>query len=184
MNKIIFFNLWEIEKLEQFLEDMECNGFRLDNIKYSYCFCFKKSEPRLMHYFLSYKSFRGQSMDYCDYALESKYSSNQIKSKMCFFSMYRTKVQKEELTLLYEVRMDYMKSKLLENALTVLFLAALLLIPLIAATHFGTLSCNGILIIGVFVAICVVLTVYYFYGYYKQKNKSRTGDQSGDGSLS
>lgn len=173
MRKYIFFPLWKIESLERYLENMEQNGYRLEKIKYSYCFYFKVSIPKEMRYYISYKSFRGQSMGSCDYALKSKYNANLIKSKMCFYTMYRTKEQKENLSLLYEFRMDYIKIKLLEKALTGMFIAIMFAITCIAAIVTQS-AIKDVVILAVFAGICVCLTTYYFFGYFKQKSKCKT----------
>ncbi len=171
MKKIIFFHLWEIESLEKHLENMEQDGFRLENIKYSYCFYFKESKPKQMQYFLSYNS-KVPSMGSCDYALESKHNANQIKSKLCSFTIYRTKEPKENLSFLYEVRLDYIKAKLFEKALTSLFVTILFL-AISFATKITQSTSNGFWIINTVIAICGYLTVYYFYGYFKQRSKCK-----------
>lgn len=151
---------------------MEQKGYRLEKIRYSHFFYFKEAVPKQMCYFLSCKSFRGKSMGHCDYALLSKHSANPIKSKMCFYTMYRTKEHKENLSLLYEVRLDYIKTKLLEKALTSLFLTILFLtiaFPDII-THW---SYKELCLFSPIIGICVYLTIYYFYGYFKQKNKCK-----------
>lgn len=180
MKKVIFFPLWRIEKLESYLENMEQQGYRLDNIKYSYCFFFKQSIPIQMQYFLSYKSFRGQSMGCCDYALTSRYGANNIKSKLSFYTMYRTKEQKDRLSLLYEVRLDYIRVKLLEYALTSMFCALIFIVTLTAQLIQS--SYNGLWFLCIVVAICVCMTVYYFYGYCKQRKKCKNYSQSNDSS--
>ena len=151
---------------------MEQKGYRLDNISYSHCFSFKESTSKQMCYFLSYKSFRGSSMGNCDYALLSKHSVNPIKSKWCFYTMYRTKEQKEKLSLLYEARMDYIKRILLEKALTELFLSILFAVIIIAGIITSSIN-KGIWFICVIPAICFCLSVYHFFGYFKQKNKCK-----------
>lgn len=86
--------------------------------------------------------------------------------------MYRTKEYKENLSLLYEVRLDYIKTKLLENALTVLFLTVLFS----AIAFLGIItrwSYKEIFLFSPIIGICVYLTIYYFYGYFKQKNKCK-----------
>lgn len=173
----MFFHLWEIESLEKYLENMEQDGFRLENIKYSYCFYFKESIPKQMCYFLSYKSFRGNSMGYCDYSLLSKHNANQIKSKMCSFTMYRTKELKENLSFLYEVRLDYIKAKLFEKALTSLFITILFL-AISFATKITQSTSNGFWFINTVIAICGYLTVYYFYGYFKQRSKCKKYEEN------
>lgn len=172
MKKFVFFPLWKIENVEKYLESMEEKGYRLEKIRHSYCFYFKESTPKQMCYFLSYKSFRGISMGHCDYALLSEHSANPVKSNWCFYTMYRTKEHKENLSLLYEVRLDYIKMKLLEKALTSLFLT-ILFATLVFAAIITKLSCNEICLFSPIIGICVYLTIYYFCGYFKQKNKCK-----------
>ena len=172
MKKFVLFPLWRIEDVEKYLESMESKGYRLEKIKHSYCFYFKESTPKQMCYFLSYKSFSGSSMEHCDYALSSKHSANPIESKMCFYTMYRTKESKENMTLLYEVRLDYIKTKLLEKALTSLFIT--MLFVAVALTAIITQSSyKEICLFSPIIVICAYLTIYYFYGYFKQKNKCK-----------
>lgn len=156
---------------------MEQKGYRLEKIKHSYCFYFKESMPKQMHYFLSYKSFRGKSMGHCDYALLSQHSANPIESKMCFYTMYRTKECKENLSLLYEVRLDYIKTKLLEKALTTLLLTILLVTGVLVALITQS-SYKEICLFSPIIGICVYLTIYYFLGYFKQKNKCKNYERN------
>lgn len=172
MKKFVFFPLWKIEDIEKYLESMEQKGYRLEKIKHSYCFYFKESIPKRMCYFLSYKSFRGGSMGHCDYSLLSKHSANPVKSEWCFYTMYRTKERKENLSLFYGVRSDYIKTKLLERALTSLFLtilfAAVVLAAIITKSNY-----KEICLFSSIIGVSVYLTIYYFYGYVKQKNKCK-----------
>lgn len=151
---------------------MEQNGYRLDSIRYSYFFHFKKTNPKKMNYFLSCKTFRGQSTGTYDYALESNHNAHVIESKMSYYTMYRTKEQKENLSLLYEARLGYIKTKLLEKSSTSIFLT-ILFIAILLAEIFTTPSISGVCIIGVFVVISACITAYYLFGYFKQKSKCK-----------
>lgn len=177
MKKYIHFPLWKIEKLEQSLEKMEKSGYRLTNVSYSHWFTFKESPPKEMYYFLSYKAFRGQSMGNCDYALESKHKANLIDSQMCYYSLYRTKEQKDELSLLFEVRMDYIKRILFEKAVTSLFLAIIFAL-LLYATMSASANYKSLLIMIILLCACVFLTTYYFYGFSKQRSKCKKYEQN------
>lgn len=168
----MLFSLWKIEDVERYLENMEQKGYRLEKIKFSHCFYFKESAPKQMCYFLSYKSFRGKSMGHCDYALVSEHNANPIETIMCFYTIYRTKELKENLSLLYEARLDYIKTKLLEKALTALFLTVLFL-ALIFACKITQSAYKDLYILSAIMGVCVCFTVYYFYGYFKQKNKCK-----------
>lgn len=173
MKKYKYFTLWEIEALEKFLKEMEQDGYRLDKVKCSYCFYFKKTTPKEVNYFLSYKPVRGNRLGMCECDLGADYNANIVESKMSFYKMYRTKVSKEKLLFFYEVRMDCIRVTLLERALTSLFLALLFLI-IFFAEIFTTPSVQSCCVIGMFVTIFICVTSYYFLGYFKQKNKCKT----------
>ena len=172
MKKFIFFSLWNIADVESKLERLEESGYRLEKIRHSYWFYFKDSAPKKISYFLSYKSFRGKSMGHIDYALLSNHYANPIESDTCFYDMYRTKESKENLSLLYGARLDFIKSKLLERTLASLILSVLFLIPCLAAIIFQS-SYKEISIFAPIIAVCLFLTAYYLYGYIKQKNKCK-----------
>lgn len=172
MRKFIFFPLWRIEELEQELEKMEMNGYRLTDVKYSYWFTFKESRSKEMCYFLSYKSFRGSSLGSVEYSLESKHKALLIDAEFCYFSLYRANETKENMSFLYDMRMDYIKSILLEKALTALFISFIFILILFAEIR--TLNrIQYIPILVFFIGISVFLMVYYFYGYSKQKSKCK-----------
>ena len=172
MKKFVFFPSWKIENVDKYLEDMEQKGYRLEKIKHSYWFYFKESVPKQMCYFLSYKSFRGSGNGHCDYALLSQHGANPIESKTCFYTMYRTKERKENLSLLYGVRADYIKAKFLEISLTSLFFT-ILFVAIGLAAILTQSSYTELCLTSPIIGICVFLTVYNLYGYFKQKTKCK-----------
>ena len=172
MRKFIYFSLWEIEKLERQLEQMEKKGYRITDIKYSYWFELKKSQAKEMNYFLSYKSFRGPSMINCDYALESEHSAHKINGKLSYYTMYRVKGDKNKLSLLYDVRMDYIKRILLEKMITSLCLLLIFLFLLFNTMATPTELISQLILLS-FVVVCTIFAAYYFYGYCKQRNKCK-----------
>lgn len=64
-------------------------------------------------------------MKHWDYVLLSRHNANEIKSNMCFFTMYRTKEHKDDLSLLFEGRLGYIKRIILGKALTAMCLTLL-----------------------------------------------------------
>lgn len=170
MKKFIFFPLWKIEDIENFLEMMERKGFRLVNVKFSYCFCFEPTQPKEVCYFLSYKSFRGESMDHYNYALLSEHKANPVKTKMCYFSVLRTKEEKKKMLLLYEGRLDYIKSKILEKLITSLVIT-LLFVTLFFLAIYATATITDFCILLLFVGLGIFSTTYYCIGYLKQRKK-------------
>ena len=130
-----------------------------------------------MNYFISDKSFREKGMGHCDYALLSRYRAHPIESTMCFYTIYRTKECKENLSLLYEVRLDYIKANLSGRFLTALFLAVFFSILLFASIVFQSVN-HGIWICGVMIGLCVCFGIYYFCGYLKQRKKCKNYERN------
>ena len=106
MRKFIFFPLWKIEKTEHTLAEMEKSGYRLTRVMFSYWFYFQKASPKDIRYFFEYKSFRGKTIPF-DYFLLSNHNANIVKNVYCYYSVFRTKATKEEMKLLYDVRLEY-----------------------------------------------------------------------------
>lgn len=166
MKKFIFFPLWKIDELENKLKEMEKQGYRLDYIKYSYWFYFKEAIPKEMNYFLSYKSIRGQSMEHCDYAIESEHNGHIINHTYSYYRLYRSTDKNINLKLLYGVRQDYILHKILENifSTSILFLIFFICI-------FLTETLQEKIIMAIAIIICLMIMMYYLYGYIKQKQK-------------
>lgn len=179
MKKYIYFPLWDIEKLENTLEEMEKSGYRLTGVSYSHWFTFKQSTPKQMCYFLSHYSRGGRSMLQCEYILQSEHDAKPIESKGSCYSFYRTKEKKDSLSLLYEVRMDYIRSKLLEYALTWLALTIIFAVLFFLSVTLSTLNKPDLMVITAIMAVCICPTVYYFYGYCKQRSKCRKYEHDG-----
>lgn len=177
MRKYIYFSLWNFESLEHKLEEFEKSGYRLTKVSFSHWFTFKESSPKQMFYFLTYKSFRGESMEYCDYALESDFCASMIDTKMCYFSLYRTKEEKNRLSLLYGARMDYIRSILLEKALTSLALTIIFTTLFFLSSNISMQGKFSFVLV-TFAGICACLTAYYFFGYIKQKIKCKKYEHS------
>lgn len=178
MRKFICFPLWNVEKIEHTLEEMEKSGYRLTGVSYSYWFTFQQSTPKQMCYFLSHYSKGGKSMMHCEYALQSEHDAKPIESKGSCYSFYRTKEKKENLSLLYEARMDYIRSKLLEYALTSLSLTVIFTILFFLDVTLSGQEPSGFII--AVMTICVCLTAYYFFGYFKQRAKCRKYEHDRD----
>ena len=169
MRKFIFFPLWKIEKTEHTLAEMEKSGYRLTRVMFSYWFYFQKASPKDIRYFFEYKSFRGKTIPF-DYFLLSNHNANIVKNVYCYYSVFRTKATKEEMKLLYDVRLEYIKGVLLEN-----FLISLVLFVLLFPIFLNRICSNQInvfcFLYAFFVVVSFFSSIYYFYGYLFQIRK-------------
>ena len=148
---ILFFSLWNIEKLEQKLKKAEQDGYRIVKVRCSYWFVFKRSEPKDVNFFLSIKSFKGKGMGFCDYALISEHCANEINEKLCYYSLYRTAQSQNMLKLVSEMRMDYIRKLLLEKSLTAFALSVVLIFLLYAMIK------TSASIVSIIVSFCFIL---------------------------
>ncbi len=169
IKKFIFFPIWKIDELENTLKEMENQGYRLDYIKYSYWFYFKESKPKEMNYFLSYKSFRGQSMDNCDSAIESNHNGHIINHTYSYYRIYRSTDKSDNLKLLYGVRQDYILHIISEEFFIALFIFSIsFIVSLLTMKINDTVSMIFMLFLSF---ISLFFTIYYLYAYIKQKQK-------------
>lgn len=190
MIKFIFFPLWNIEKLESALNEMEHQGYRLDYIKYDYWFHFRKANSKKASYFLSYRNYKSSKLIGLDNSLLTEHKAQLIKETTCFYKMFRTLEPKENLKLLYGIRTDLIKEQCLKNFIAVisltLFWALLFVIELLQP------AAKSELIVSFIIGLTLMFfSIYYLYGYFVQKKKiteweknniTRTQGTQGDGS--
>lgn len=175
MKKFIFFTLWNVEKLERYLEEQAKNGYILKEIKHNYWFYFKKSPKINLNYFFSAPTRGKPNIDYCDVCLLANHHAKYVKTNTCHYFMFTTKDSKDNLSLLYEVRMDFIKRLLLLNTLS--FFLITVMLGGAAFSHFFQSSLEHTAVGDAFVLFVFIASfcvfVYYFYGYLRQKKKCK-----------
>lgn len=78
MRKRIFFPIWDMEKMETKLEEMEQQGWRLDDLFGMHGFEFTSAQPKQTQYILTYQITRGPWMYDLEYEIKSKLNANII----------------------------------------------------------------------------------------------------------
>lgn len=112
-----FIPAWKIEKTEQWLSDMEADGYRLEKITFlRLIYHFKSSRPRKTNYFFTYQRQKGSDMSLIAHGLMQKYSANEIENKFSTFALYRITADCD-LTFEKESRLVYFRSAILESLL-------------------------------------------------------------------
>ena len=53
MKKLLLYPLWNLRKLEERLEDLEQNGWRLSAVGFYHLFCFEKAQSKKARYFIT-----------------------------------------------------------------------------------------------------------------------------------
>lgn len=177
MKKFMFFPLWNIEKLEIKLNEMEHQGYRLDYIKYDYWFHFKNANPKKANYFLSYRNYKSGELIGLDNSLLSEHKAQLIKETACFYKMFRMLEPKENLKLLYGVRADFVKEQCLKNFIAIislsLFWAFLFAIELLQP------ATKAELIVSFIIGLTLMFfSIYYLYGYFVQKQKIKKWEKN------
>ncbi|MCQ2740964.1 MAG: hypothetical protein MJ210_02470 [Alphaproteobacteria bacterium] len=172
--KFIFFPIWNVEKIEKELYKEEENGCLIRSVKFNYWFSFseKKNSNSTSNYFLTYKSFRGESMGTTDYALSSSHSANEVKTDNCYYSLYRTKSNEEELRFIRECRTDYLKVILRNRIFITLFFLFCFSGNLVLSFFSDELRAYS-LILSVPAVISALILAIWIYGYKVQKRKCK-----------
>ncbi len=174
MKKFIFFPLWKIDKLENKLNEMEKRGYRLDYIKYAYWFYFKESKPKDSDYIITYTMYNDNhpGMYECGHQLLSEYSANEIQTIQTKYNVYRITGENRDFKNLIAYRDKYFQCVYFKNMLGVLLLLLIVLIPIIIGIIFnGITISDGMILILIEEIVLLMLAIYYFYGYIKQKKK-------------
>lgn len=176
----MFFPLWKIEKLENKLNEMEEQGYRLDCIKYSYWFYFKKATPKSTDYILTYNMPRDNQpgMYIYERKLLSEHSASVIKSSK--YNVFRITGENRDFNDLIGYRSEYFQHVYFQFMLASLLPALILAVPLILSIHFnGAIVTNDMdafakgefVFSMIFEVVLLFFAVYYFYGYIQQKKK-------------
>lgn len=120
MNNVKFFRfipVWEIEKAERWLSDMEANGFRLEKVSFfRLIYHFKPSYPHQSTYFFTYSSSKGKDMSMIAIGLEQQYSARKVQNRLSTLSLYRI-MRECDLTFEKETRLIYFRMLALESFL-------------------------------------------------------------------
>lgn len=170
MRKFIFFPLWRLDELEDKLNEMERNGYRLVKVEFPFLFTFVESKPKDMRYYMPITVWRNSSMYNCAYAI-TLHGGHEINCRFCYFSIYRTSTPKDEIAMLYGVRMDYIKSVLLQKIL--LFLAFALMFLFVIIAGIGKIPKYELTESIIAIVFFSLLVCYNLYGYFKQRAKCK-----------
>lgn len=171
MKKFIFFPLWKIDEIENFLKEMEKQGYRLDYIKYSYWFYFKETTLKDVNYFISYNISKQLNCSFCDSNILSNHYGHKVNSAHCFYNLYRTTESKEKLDFLYEIQREITLHSILKLFCTAFFMFLILF----TLTFLGIKNTSSDIVSLIFMLfcnfLCLFFSIYYLYGYIKQKQK-------------
>lgn len=73
--------IWKIEKTEQWLQEMELSGYRLEKVShFGMLYHFKPSKPKTVNYLFWFDGFRGDGMNSVADGLVRRVSANEIRT--------------------------------------------------------------------------------------------------------
>lgn len=163
--RVFFYHQWQYEKAERYLQKMEADGYRLQNIRFSFLFCFKKAVPKktkyvfLYHYMKDYNSDHYTAQNYlchCCNAVE-------ICGKRHFEpEVYRTTMTQANIDEILRFRDRYLKRAFRIKIMTaLLFLLPILLLTVLGA--FPDSNANAIILV-IIAAVAALVIGYYTIG--------------------
>lgn len=169
MKKFMFFPIWKFDELEYKLKEMEKQGYRLDYIKYSYFFYFKKSKEKDMNYFITFNTSRKFGSGFCDYNVLTNHKGNEINTQYCYYNIYRIADSSENLDHLYEFRREIVLTSIRELFFSVLFLFIIFFIVLMLSISASLVYYMYFSLLGS--VILFAYSIYYLFAFLKQKKK-------------
>lgn len=169
MKKIMYYPLWEIDKLEKNLNRFELDGWRLNGVRFSCIFEFSKGQPKNTDYIVTYNMPKDGTQ--CMYQYEQELLSNhkaiKIQSKHTGYSIFRITGKNRNFDFLRIYRKKYFKHVLFQYMLISLFF--LIINTSICFTAFIQNDCLVVKIIfGICTFIMLIVFLYFLFGYIKQ----------------
>ena len=116
MKRVFFYSLWNCERLEKYLSDMELEGFRLDAVHFRYVFSFRKTRPTKAQYIYSYWFIREIELYDSEAALRRNLRAALIPcNRSGGMHMHRTPDAEADLSAFQSIRTEYFKRGLLKR---------------------------------------------------------------------
>ncbi len=102
--KLFIFPVWQCDKLDIKLSDMENNGYRLIGTSFLGFMHFRKSAPKKVRYFTTYTCLRERSMNGIEDVLRSVYKANPVPTAVGTRNVHRLTDTEADLGELEELR--------------------------------------------------------------------------------
>lgn len=165
MYRIFFYHQWQYEKAERYLEQMEMKGYRLQNIRFSFLFRFKKTVPKetkyifLYHYMKDYNSDHYAAQEYlCRYC-----NAIEVCGKRHFEpEVYRTTMAEADIGEILHFRDKYLKRAFKIKIATALFF----LLPIMLLATLGGVSSwrSDVIFLTIVASVAAAVALYNAIG--------------------
>ena len=155
-----FYPLWQIEKIEKYLEEMEKQGYRLQEVKHYYFFKFRKSPAKNVQYIFYYTFLN-------DFHIVHFNMQQQIKGQFLGDTIskdpniYRICDTTADLSHIKSFRKQYLKKVLLQK----IVLTSIFILPSIALIFQRSMEINlKEIFLGAVGIVSLFILVYYLIG--------------------
>lgn len=163
MKRMFIYSLWNCERLEKYLSDMEERGFRLNSVQFYYFFHFKKSQPRKVRYVYSYWFGREIELYDAEVALRRDLRAATIPcNNSAGMHIHRIPDTNADVSLFQTMRTEYFKRGLLKR---IVFFASLLACFIFFCMHFHNEGTKLFPNLGV--VLLMLATIYNVVGIFK-----------------
>ena len=158
MIKFFFYRVWKLDRLENYLGAMECQGFKLEYMMCNYWFSFRKTVPKNTQYLLSVSFLKDYEMLCDDYELRKNHGANPVPTHCSGGKRIHRISNVSEDVAEYKTNRDRcLRGVLLKSILVIL----IFLLGAIALSIKTNLSLYSLFIVG----FCVYLLLDSIIGY-------------------
>ena len=177
MKKFFFFPLWNVEKIENELTQLEQNGWRLDRISFFHCFHFVEASPKKTSYFFTYKLIKENGMADVEHYLKSKLGANPVKGELdaIWQTAYVYRMESgpdlEKPRFYRNIYLQHLVGQQILFGMLIPFISVLCLMGKFIFSGIGPADAPELLSIGVMNVIPLCYSVYQFLGLSKIKKE-------------
>ena len=183
MKRFIFFPIWKYRDLETRLQLFEEQGWRLENIRFSYLFVFKKSMPKKVDYVFYHRMAKDGRWDLSqkmiEYALSmlSEHNATKISTKSTFYEVYRITANDSDLSEYKTFRSEYLNHVLLQYLIISSF-SPIVGLGIFLAGLFQHIPLWGMILSGIYLLFSLLAFSYCLFGYIRHKSLVKKWKQS------
>ena len=153
VSRLFIFPVWQCDKLDIYLSDMESNGYRLIDTSFLGFMHFQKVAPKKVQYFCTYTCFKEHSMNGIEDVLRSIYKANPIPTTVGTRNVHRITDTEADFSELKEMRKKAMPHVIGER---LFFSLVLLVCTLLFCIQLRLTLLNWI------VSILIILALTYY----------------------
>jgi len=111
-----------LKKIEDWLQKMEQNGWRISKVYFGLIFYFVECKPNYSKYFFTIVQGKGRSMDTYSYELVRKYNATEIPTIFTVKGLFRIKNAESDLSFMADCRLSFVLKELIIRTSVILCL--------------------------------------------------------------